>query len=411
MSSYRVFDHVSGRLSDLDAEVVRHVPPGGNWRDLPEDFPSARVRQIRESAARGEGSRSTYYGRLAWNRPSYTISTYLTRPGNGCFIHPEEARLLTLREAARLQGFPDAVRFHGSLRQRATQIGNAIPPLLAYHLGATSSPGTAVDLFSGAGGFGLGLTWAGHDLIASVDNDEQACRTHELALPGHPVLRADLSEDYAFLAAMDRIKRELGGRRLDVLAGGPPCQGFSTAGPCLVDDPRNHLVLAFLRAIERLEPSRVLFENVPALRWRGRAFLDELMSRLNLLGYQVQVRILHAEAYGLPQLRRRLVVQACRGTTPAWPEPTHVLSDPCFRHEQPGPLRDAPTARTVGDAISDLPVAPTDSPDTPVAVNPAGTIYARWARGEVSLSTLLATPRRQAGDDLTERRQLPAALV
>jgi DNA (cytosine-5)-methyltransferase 1 len=195
MSNYQIFDHVSGRLSDLDADVVRYVPPGGNWRDLPEDFPSARVRQIRASAARGEGSRSTYYGRLAWSKPSYTISTYLTRPGNGCFIHPEQARLLTIREAARLQSFPDFVRFHGTLRQRAMQVGNAVPPLLAYHLCSTGEAGTAVDLFSGAGGFGLGLTWAGHELVTSVDIDEQACRTLERALPGHAVLRGDLSDD------------------------------------------------------------------------------------------------------------------------------------------------------------------------------------------------------------------------
>src|SRR5688500_4174595 len=96
-------DHIAGRLSDLDRAVVAHVPPGGNWRDLPPDFPSKRVEQIRRSAAAGEGSRSTYYGRLRPDRPSYTISTYFNRPGNGCFIHPEADRLITVREAARLQ--------------------------------------------------------------------------------------------------------------------------------------------------------------------------------------------------------------------------------------------------------------------------------------------------------------------
>src|SRR5665648_607474 len=97
-----ILDHVAGRLSELDREVVDAVPPGGNWRDLPSGFGSKRVDQIRESAARGEGSRSTYYGRLRWDRPAYTISTYFSRPGNGCFIHPESPRLITVREAARL---------------------------------------------------------------------------------------------------------------------------------------------------------------------------------------------------------------------------------------------------------------------------------------------------------------------
>jgi DNA (cytosine-5)-methyltransferase 1 len=401
MSGHHVHDHVSGRLSDLDAAVVRHVPPGGNWRDLPEDFPSARVRQIRESAARGEGSRSTYYGRLAWDRPSYTISTYLTRPGNGCFIHPEHARLVTIREAARLQSFPDSVRFHGSLRQRATQVGNAVPPLLAYHLAAERAPGTVVDLFSGAGGFGLGFAWAGHELVASVDNDEPACLTLERALPGHQVMRADLSDGEELKAALARIRESLGGRRLGVLAGGPPCQGFSTAGPCRVDDPRNHLVLAFLRAVEHLEPREVLFENVPALRWRGRPFLDELMTRLDHLGYHAEVRILHAEGYGVPQLRRRLVIRACQGAAPAWPPPTHALRDPCFRDEQPGPLTDVPGPRTVGDAIADLSAAPAESPDSPVEAALAGTVYARWARGEVPLSALLPAATARARAEMT----------
>ena len=151
MTAGVVTDHVAGTLSLLDKEVLRYVPAGGNWRDLPDDFPSARVKQIRESAARGEGSRSTYYGRLGWDKPSYTISTYLTRPGNGAFMHPELPRLLTVREAARLQGFPDSIRFHGTLRQRCIQVGNAVPPLLAYRLGSTVAAGSVVDLFGGGG--------------------------------------------------------------------------------------------------------------------------------------------------------------------------------------------------------------------------------------------------------------------
>lgn len=403
-----VFDHVSGPLSELDLEVVRHVPPGGNWRDLPADFPSARVQQIRESAARGEGSRSTYYGRLQWTKPAYTISTYLTRPGNGAFIHPAEPRLLTIREAARLQGFPDWVRFHGTLRQRAMQVGNAVPPLVAYHLGTSIPRNTVVDLFSGAGGFGLGLTWAGHELVASVDNDEKACRTLEAALPSHEVMLKDLSDPEQLNSAMERIRGLLSGQELGLLAGGPPCQGFSTAGPCQIDDPRNHLVRAFLQAVERLEPKHVLFENVPALRWRGRAFLDELLSRLRELGYSVDLGILHAEAFGVPQLRRRLIIQARQGDAPTWPTPTHSTLEPSFRSEQPGPSVVWPPARTVGDAIPDLTVAEAASADDPVAVGAHSTDYSRWARGSMSLKDLLSID--EAGKELGDSDwQLPIA--
>jgi DNA (cytosine-5)-methyltransferase 1 len=260
MSDHQVFDHVSGTLSALDQEVVRHVPSGGNWRDLPNDFPSARVRQIRNSAARGEGSRSTYYGRLDWARPSYTISTYITRPGNGAFIHPELPRLITVREAARLQSFPDHVRFHGTLRQRCMQVGNAVPPLVAYRLGTTMPVSTVVDLFAGAGGVGLGLGWAGHRVIASVDNNPDACRTvASLHGPSHLTLQRDLSEDADVADVVTSVRARLSGEQLGLLTGGPPCQGFSTAGPCRVDDPRNGLVLSFLKIVEQLRPAEVLF--------------------------------------------------------------------------------------------------------------------------------------------------------
>jgi DNA (cytosine-5)-methyltransferase 1 len=389
-----VFDHLSGRLSALDDEVVRHVPAGGNWKDLPLDFPSARVQQIRASAARGEGSRSTYYGRLAWDRPSYTISTYITRPGNGCFIHPIEPRLITVREAARLQTFPDSVRFYGTLRQRSMQIGNAVPPLLGYNLGAAIPAGTAADLFAGAGGLAMGLTWAGHDIVASADFDPHALRTLAgWAGADHPVLNSDLSDPEQFEQTMTAIEDRLAGRPLGILAGGPPCQGFSTAGPCRVDDPRNKLVLAFLNAIIRLNPERVLFENVPALRWRGKAFLDELVERLADLGYVAEVRILHAEAYGVPQLRRRLIVQASRVGHNVWPEPTHALSEPSFKNDQPGPLLSGPSASTVRDAIGDLPGRASESLDSPTPLNASKSLLSSWLRGDISLSDMLHAQR------------------
>lgn len=396
MTVHSVDDHVSGTLSLLDQEVVRHVPAGGNWRDLPHDFPSARVKQIRESAARGEGSRSTYYGRLAWDRPSYTISTYFTRPGNGAFIHPELPRLLTVREAGRLQGFPDYVRFHGTLRQRCMQVGNAVPPLLAYRLGRTVPAGSVVDLFAGAGGVGLGLGWAGHNVVASIDNNADACRTLAGSHgPEHLVLKRDLGSDEQLDDVVDRVRQRLSVERLGLLAGGPPCQGFSTAGPCRVDDPRNRLVLSFLRAVERLEPAQVLFENVVALRWRGRPFLDELTERLGRLGYDVDVRVLHAEAYGVPQLRRRLVLRATSSSEGlSWPQPSHEMIKPCFPADQPGVHLDSPYPHAVRDAIADLAIPSAPNLATSVPTLPPTTAYARWATGQIGIESLWSDSAR-----------------
>jgi DNA (cytosine-5)-methyltransferase 1 len=280
-----IYDHISGRLSPLDRQIVATVPPGGNWRNLPPDFPSRRIEQIRRSAADGQGSRSTYYGRLRADRPSYTISTYFNRPGNGCYIHPSAPRLITVREAARLQGFPDQYRFSGRARDRCVQVGNAIPPLLAFQLAAALSPGPFVDLFAGAGGLSLGFELAGFDLKAAVDNDEAANETLRMNHAADVALNFDLSDPAQLQRALQEIRRRLSGNGLALLAGGPPCQGFSTAGWCRPNDSRNRLVFAFLAAVEALRPECVLMENVPALMWRGREVLNDIVRALQAAGY------------------------------------------------------------------------------------------------------------------------------
>ena len=94
-SGSSIANHIAPRLSELDIRMVKSVPEGGNWKNIPETIPSKRLEQIRESFKRGEGSRSTYYGRLRRCDPAYTISTYFSRPGNGCHIHYEQDRVLS----------------------------------------------------------------------------------------------------------------------------------------------------------------------------------------------------------------------------------------------------------------------------------------------------------------------------
>ena len=392
-----IYDHVSGSLSKLDVAMVRAVPEGGNWRDLPESIDSARVRQIRQGAARGAGSRSTYYGRLRWHRPGYTVSTYFNRPGNGCFIHPSADRLITIREAARLQSFPDAYRFCGKGRARYLQVGNAVPPLLAYHLGRMLSPGTFVDLFSGAGGMSLGLEWAGFEPLVAVDHDVAANETFQLNRSGGVVaLSADLSDPSELKATTDEIQRRAGSRTpLALVAGGPPCQGFSTAGQCRLDDPRNALVSAFLNVIAALRPLQVLMENVASLTFRRHVrALTDLRGSLHRIGYGTSIIVAHAEGYGVPQLRRRLFVMASRMTEPRWPKPCRQILPPMMSKYQPCGLdADLDEPVTVHEAIADLPTRTADSPDEPVDYACAATSeYQRWVRGEVGLASLCAAP-------------------
>ena len=172
-----IFNHYAAKLSDLDMQIVNCVPPGGNWKDIPETIPSQRLAQIRESYKAGKGSRSTYYGRLRPEMPAYTINTYFNRPGNGCNMHYEQNRTLSQREAARLQTFPDSFEFKGSITAVNKQIGNAVPVLLAYQI-AEQIPfkGQFVDLFCGAGGLALGFVWSGWKPVIANEIGRASCR-------------------------------------------------------------------------------------------------------------------------------------------------------------------------------------------------------------------------------------------
>lgn len=125
-SSNGVTDHFIPRMSELDKYIVQHVKPGGNYMDIPADVNSARIRRLQTS-----GGHTTCYGRLTPDKPSYTINTYFNRPNVGCNIHYSENRLITVREALRLQSFPDSYEIISSSNQGKNLIvGNAVPPLL-----------------------------------------------------------------------------------------------------------------------------------------------------------------------------------------------------------------------------------------------------------------------------------------
>ena len=392
-----IYDHVSGSLSELDAAMVRAIPEGGNWRNLPPEIDSARIRQIRRSAARGEGSRSTYYGRLTWDRPCYTISTYFNRPGNGCFIHPSANRLITIREAARFQSFPDAYRFYGRGRSRYLQVGNAVPPLLGYYLGGVLTPGPLVDLFCGAGGMSLGLEWAGFRLLAGVDNDPTAIQTFQQNRAENDcALSGDLGDTSDYRTVIDEVRlRASRHGPIALLAGGPPCQGFSTAGYYRSDDSRNTLVHAFVKAVADLEPRQVLMENVASLTFRRhRPVLKALWRRLHGLGYRTSFIVAHAEGYGVPQLRRRLFLLGTRDSPPRWPSPVRTILRPMMRKLQPlsGDVA-LKQPVTVRESIDDLPVDPSDYPDEPLRyVNGPSSEFQAWARGDIDLGSLCSSP-------------------
>jgi len=117
-------------MSKLDREFVRHIPPGGNYLNIPDEVSTQRIMGFKKS-----GGRTTTYGRLDPNQPAYTINTYFNRPNVGANYHYSEERLITVREAMRLQSFPDTFTpVFKSQRELHIQIGNAVPPLLAEAL-------------------------------------------------------------------------------------------------------------------------------------------------------------------------------------------------------------------------------------------------------------------------------------
>lgn len=114
-------------MSQKDREFVKHIPPGGNYMDIPDSISTGRILKFKKT-----GGRTTTYGRLHPNRPAYTINTYFNRPNVGANYHYKEERLITPREALRLQSFPDDFSpYYRSQRNLHIQIGNAVPPLVS----------------------------------------------------------------------------------------------------------------------------------------------------------------------------------------------------------------------------------------------------------------------------------------
>lgn len=122
-----ITEHFIPQMSELDKYIVNHVKPGGNYMDIPAEVNSSRIRRLQR-----EGGHTTCYGRLSPDKPSYTINTYFNRPNVGCNIHYKANRLITVREALRLQSFPDDYKIvSNSKHGRNLIVGNAVPPMLA----------------------------------------------------------------------------------------------------------------------------------------------------------------------------------------------------------------------------------------------------------------------------------------
>lgn len=225
---------------------------------------------------------------------------------------------------------------------------------------------TSLDLFAGAGGLSEGLREAG---FTSLYANEISPRYAQTYAANHPGTHVD-SRDIRMVDAR-KVRALLGLKRgeLDLIAGGPPCQGFSINAPKRSTyDSRNHLFREYLRFVTEFKPRAVMIENVPGMvSFEGGATLDAILESLKRLGYDADVRILYAPHYGIPQTRWRTIILGARdglNPTELFPEPLRQAPVRVnFTSQFAGKTLvnlprslELPSHVTVRDAIGDLPV-------------------------------------------------------
>jgi DNA (cytosine-5)-methyltransferase 1 len=196
-------------------------------------------------------------------------------------------------------------------------------------------------LFAGAGGLSLGFEQAGFDVVAAVEIDPIHAAIHKFNFPECSVIPRSVE---GLTGAEIRRAARIGRRRIDVVIGGAPCQGFSLIGHRALDDPRNSLVREFVRIVSELNASYFVFENVKGLTvGRHRRFLEEVIDAFAGIGYAVRKpwKVLNASSFGVPQDRERLFLLGAKDglALPSYPEAFKGAAPTCL-----DALRDLPDA-------------------------------------------------------------------
>jgi DNA (cytosine-5)-methyltransferase 1 len=163
-----------------------------------------------------------------------------------------------------------------------------------------------IDLFSGAGGMSLGFDQAGFDNIFSIDIEPRFCETYKFNFPHHNLIQKDISK-----VSNEEIKLLTGNKIIDVVIGGPPCQGFSMAGNIgrkFTDDPRNQLFREFARVVEIVQPKYFVMENVARLFTHNKGETKkEIIALFKKMNYNVDCKVVNTADFGIPQVRNRVL--------------------------------------------------------------------------------------------------------
>jgi DNA (cytosine-5)-methyltransferase 1 len=202
---------------------------------------------------------------------------------------------------------------------------------------------TVVSTFAGAGGSSLGYSMAGFRELLAVEWDDNAVATFKLNFPDVPVYHGDIAK-----LTVEQVLEQTGLQpgELDVFDGSPPCQGFSTAGKRVMDDPRNQLFREYVRLLRGLQPKVFVMENVSGMvKGKMKLVFAEILRELKASGYQVSARLLNAMYFNVPQSRERMIFIGVRndlGIAPTHPKAqrkAYVSSEAFYG------LQDDPSAR------------------------------------------------------------------
>ena len=230
----------------------------------------------------------------------------------------------------------------------------------------------------------MGFELAGFSVITALDIDRHAVKTYAAHHPNTKVLLGDVLDARTRNSFIEETQRGLANQELDVLIGGPPCQGFSTAGWRRSEDPRNRLWRSYMDVLAALRPRWLVLENVPGMKTMrtkgpgesGRPVVEIMVEEFQKLGYSLALGILNAAEFGVPQRRRRLFIVGARSDLGKAPMlPSALIEKPL----------------SVRDAIGNLPPLGVADGQEVLRLQelPARTLYQAWLQGEINTSELV----------------------
>jgi DNA (cytosine-5)-methyltransferase 1 len=219
------------------------------------------------------------------NDEVYYVLTTLER-----FFHRKTMMEFSLREYADLQTFPNDFKFIGTYSEIKKHIGNAVAPMMGEYITSELTGKTMGDLFAGCGGLTCGAHQNGLESKWAIEWEEIAAMTYKLNFPDTKVLNTNIKT--VNLELLDNV---------DIILGGPPCQGFSIAGKRAIDDPRNELYKEFVRVINYMKPNEFIMENVKEIQ----EIKDQVIEDFESIGYNVETKLVRGPDIGMKQNRIR----------------------------------------------------------------------------------------------------------